>query len=167
MAIFPIRTFPDPVLRMAARAVATVDDEVRRLIDDMTETMYAAPGVGLAAPQIGVGLRVVVFDAGDGAHALVNPVLEEATGSWVYEEGCLSVPDHYWSIRRPARARVSGLDRDGRPVTFEGDDLLGRVLQHELDHIEGMLLLSRLSRRMRRDALRQLREESLGSSGLT
>jgi len=165
MAIFPIRTFPDPVLRMAARPVAAVDNEVRRLIDDMIETMYAAPGVGLAAPQIGIGLRVVVFDAGDGAEALVNPVLEDTGGSWVYEEGCLSVPEHYWPIKRPGFARASGLDRDGRAVTFEGDDLLGRVLQHEIDHVEGKLLISRLTRRVRREALRELREESIEAQG--
>jgi peptide deformylase len=161
MAIFPIRTYPDPVLRMGARPVTTVDDEVRHLIADMIETMYAAPGVGLAAPQIGIGLRVIVFDAGDGPHTLVNPVLEKTSGSWVYEEGCLSVPDRYWQIKRPAFARASGWDSDGRPVTFEGDELMGRVLQHEIDHVGGKLLLSRLTRRDRAEALRQLREESL------
>ena len=165
MAVFPIRTFPDPVLRMPARAVAVVDDEVRRLIDDMIETMYAAPGVGLAAPQIGVGLRVVVFDAGEGAQALVNPVLEDSNGSWVYEEGCLSVPEHYWPIKRASFARASGLDRQGRAVVFAGEELLGRVLQHEIDHIEGVLLLSRLPRRTRREALRELREEALQAQG--
>jgi len=163
MAIFPIRTYPDPVLRMPTKPVDAVDAEIRRLIDDMIETMYAAPGVGLAAPQIGVGLRVVVFDAGDGPNALVNPVLEETSGSWTYEEGCLSVPDRYWPIKRPAHARASGLDADGRPVSFEGDELLGRVLQHEIDHVDGMLLLSRLTRRVRKEALRELREESLQS----
>ena len=161
MAIFPIRVFPDPVLRMAARPVGVVDDEVRRLIDDMLETMYAAPGVGLAAPQIGIGLRVVVFDVGDGPHALVNPALDDTGGSWVYEEGCLSVPNRYWPIKRPAYARAHGLDRDGKPVVFEGDELIGRVLQHEIDHVAGTLLLSRLARRVRRDALRELREASL------
>ncbi|MFH1105171.1 MAG: peptide deformylase [Actinomycetota bacterium] len=165
MAIFPIRRFPDPVLRMAARPVEVVDPEVGRLIDDMIETMYAAPGVGLAAPQIGIGLRVVVFDAGKGPHGLVNPVLEETSGSWVYEEGCLSVPNRYWPIKRPALVRASGLDRDGRPVVFEGDELLGRVLQHEIDHVDGTLLLSRLPRRTRREALRELREESIEAQG--
>lgn len=146
---------------MPAARVDTIDDETRRLVDDMIETMYDAPGVGLAAPQIGVSLRVVVFDAGDGPCHLVNPVMEATSGEWVYEEGCLSVPDHYWPIERPAFARARGLDLEGREVVYEGDELMGRVLQHELDHIDGLLLLSRLGRRERKQALRDLRAEAL------
>jgi len=163
MAIFPIRTFPDPVLRMRTAPVAMFDDELRRLVDDMVETMYAAPGVGLAANQIGVSLAVFVFDIGEGPHHVVNPVLEEATGVWTYEEGCLSVPDHYWPIARPAFAAVSGRDAFGNPIRYSGDELMGRVLQHEFDHIQGALLLSRLGRRTRKQALRELRAESMGS----
>lgn len=159
MAIFPIRTFPDPVLRMAARPVEHIDDDIRRLVDDMLETMYEAPGVGLAASQIGISLRVVVYDIGDGPFHLINPAMEEKSGSWTYEEGCLSVPDRYWEIERSAYARVRGLDVDGRPVTYEGDELMGRMLQHELDHLEGMLLLKRLPRRVRKQALREMRQE--------
>ncbi len=165
MTIFPIRTFGDPVLRTPAAPVGEIDDAIRRLVDDMIETMYDAPGVGLAAPQIGVGLRVIVFDAGDGAHHMINPVLEETSGSWVYDEGCLSVPDHYWEIKRPAFARARGLDLDGNEVVYEGDELMGRVLQHEVDHIDGMLLLERLPRRTRKQALKELREEAMGLPG--
>ena len=127
----------------------------------MLETMYAAPGVGLAAPQIGVSLRVIVFDAGEGPCHVLNPVIEEISGEYLYEEGCLSVPDRYWEISRPSFARVRGLDLDGNEVTYGGDLLLGRVLQHEVDHLDGFLLLKRLGRRARKQALRDLRIESM------
>jgi peptide deformylase len=164
MAIFPIRTFPDPVLRMQATPVTDFDAAVARIVDDMLETMYAAPGVGLAANQIGVSLAIFVYDIGEGPHHVVNPVLEGVSGSWTYEEGCLSVPDKYWPIARPAFAAVSGLDIHGRAVRYEGDELIGRVLQHEFDHLQGTLLLSRLGRRTRKAALRALREESMGQA---
>lgn len=177
MAIFPIRTFGDPVLRTPADPVETFDDSLRKLADDMIETMYDAPGVGLAAPQIGVSKRVVVFDAGDGPKVLVNPELMPLEGMtsipdllpsldpdemWEFDEGCLSVPGKYWPIDRPAFAWARGYDLDGRPVQHAGDELLGRVLQHEVDHINGILLLDRLPRRTRKQALRDLRNEALG-----
>lgn len=164
MASFPIRTFGDPVLRSVAMAVDEIDDGVVRLVTDMTETMYAAPGVGLAAPQIGVSRRVIVFDVQDdlGPRVIINPELIETTGEWVYDEGCLSVPGHYWPISRPFYAAVQGLDLDGNDVQHAGDDLLGRVLQHEVDHLNGKLLIARLTRRTRKAALKTLREEALG-----
>ncbi|HSG80512.1 MAG TPA: peptide deformylase [Acidimicrobiia bacterium] len=165
MTILPIRTFGDPVLRTPCAPVTEIDDDIRRLVDDMLETMYDAPGVGLAANQIGVGLRVIVFDVGEGPHHMVNPEIEELSGSWAYEEGCLSVPNRYWPIKRHAHARVRGTDVDGKAVVYEGDELLGRVLQHEVDHIDGMLLLERLPRRTRKQALKELREEAMGMSG--
>jgi peptide deformylase len=163
MPVFPIRTFGDPVLRTPAASVTDIDDGVRRLVEDMIETMYAAPGVGLAAPQIGVSRRVVVFDAQDnlGARVLINPVMVETSGSWEFEEGCLSVPGRWYPITRPAFALAKGLDLDGMEVEYSGDELMGRVLQHELDHLEGMLLIERLSNRARKQALRELREEGL------
>jgi peptide deformylase len=162
MAIFPVRTFPDPVLRTRATVVTEFDAGLSRTVDDMLETMYSAPGVGLAANQIGVSLSVFVFDIGEGPHHVVNPVLEGTSGTWTYEEGCLSVPNKYWPIARPSFAAVSGVDVHGRPVRYEGDELTGRVLQHEFDHLQGMILLSRLGRRTRKAALRALREESMG-----
>jgi len=166
MAIFPIRTYPDPILRMTPGPVAHVEDDVRRLVDDMFETMYEAPGVGLAAPQVGIALQVIVCDIGDGPFHLINPVMEETSGSWTYEEGCLSIPDRYWPIERSAHARVRGLDVEGQQVTYEGDELMGRVLQHEMDHLEGTLLLKRLPRRARKEALRQMRQEELARGEL-
>ena len=162
MAVFPIRTYPDPVLRSPAAPVARIDEDIRRLVSDMVETMHGAPGVGLAAPQIGVALRVVVFDIGEGPHHLINPVLVETGGSWSFDEGCLSVPDRYWAVKRPAFARARGLDLDGNEVEYAGEELLGRVLQHEIDHIEGTIILDRLPRRVRKQALKELREEAMG-----
>ena len=159
MAVFPIRVYPDPVLRTAAATVDHIDAGIRRLVDDMLETMYQAPGVGLAAPQIGVSLRVIVWDIGEGPHALVNPVMLETSGDWTFDEGCLSVPGRYCPISRPGFARAGGFDLDGREVESTGEELLGRVLQHEIDHREGMLLLERLPRRVRKRALREIRDE--------
>lgn len=162
MAIYPIRTFGDPVLRTPAQPVDDLDAGLERLVDDMLETMYEAPGVGLAAPQIGISKRVIVFDVGEGPHVLVNPEILERSGTWEYEEGCLSVPGRYWPITRAAWVRVRGLDLEGEEVEYAGDELLGRVLQHEVDHLEGILLLERLPEPLRKEALRDLREESLG-----
>jgi peptide deformylase len=162
VAVFPIRTFPDPVLRSPAAPVERIDGDIRRLVDDMLETMYQAPGVGLAAPQIGVALRVVVFDSGDGPRHLINPEILETSGAWTFDEGCLSVPNRYWPVRRPAFARARGLDLEGNLVEYAGEELLGRVLQHETDHVNGTMILERLPRRARKQALKELREEALG-----
>jgi peptide deformylase len=158
MAIYPIRTFPDPVLTIAAGDVTEFGDALAKLADDMFETMYAAPGVGLAAPQIGVSKRLFVADVGEGPFAMANPEVIEEAGSWKFEEGCLSVPDHYWIIKRRDYVRAIGLDVEGNPVECEGDELLGRVIQHEIDHLDGTLLLSHLGTRARNQALKELRE---------
>ncbi len=163
MAIFPIRTFGDPVLRSPTKPIREIDDSVRTLARDMIETMYHAPGVGLAANQIGIQRRIAVFDAQDdlGARVMINPEVVETEGEYEYEEGCLSVPGHYWLIVRPAFIRVRALDLDGNEVEYAGDELLGRVLQHEVDHLHGGLLLDHLPRRMRKKAMKELREETL------
>lgn len=162
--IFPIRTFGDPVLRLPANPVKQVDDGVRRLVTDMIETMYDAPGVGLAAPQIGVSRAVIVFDPqdGEGARVLVNPELVETSGEFEYEEGCLSVPGYYWPIVRQDFARVRGLDLGENEVEYSGEGLMGRVLQHEIDHLRGILLIERLDKKLRKQALRDLRNQALG-----
>lgn len=164
MAILPIRTFGDPVLRMNTPLVTDIDDGVRKLVADMIETMYDAPGVGLAATQVGVSRRVCVFDAGDGngAQVLINGEIIETDGELVFDEGCLSVPGHWWEITRPEFARARGIDLDGNPVEYSGTGLMGRVLQHELDHLDGKLLLERLEPSVRKRALRDLRNEALG-----
>lgn len=162
MAVFPIRTFGDPVLNTTADSVDAFDDDLARLVEDMLETMYAAPGVGLAAPQIGISKRLFVFDIGEGPGHMVNPGLVEAHGEWEFDEGCLSVPERFWPITRPAFARLAGFDVTGAPLELEGDELMGRMLQHELDHLDGTLLLDRLGRLQRKAALRELRREALG-----
>lgn len=162
MAIYPIRVFPDPVLTMQAATVTVFDDDLERLADDMLATMYEAPGVGLAAPQIGISKRIFVADVGDGPFVMVNPQIVETSGKWKFEEGCLSVPGRYWNIKRASYARAEGQDLRGDPVVHEGDELVGRVLQHEIDHLDGILLLQRLGPRTRRLALADLRSEALG-----
>jgi peptide deformylase len=162
MAVFPIRIFGDAVLNTAAAPVDRFDADLARLVADMLETMYAAPGVGLAAPQIGISKRLFVYDVGDGPGHMVNPELVETAGEWEFDEGCLSVPERFWPIVRPAYARLRGVDIDGRPLELEGDELMGRMLQHELDHLSGTLLLERLGKRERKSALRDLRDAALG-----
>jgi len=162
MSIYPIRTFGDPVLRTIAAHVVDDAESLERLVTDMLETMYDAPGVGLAAPQIGISKRVFVADIGEGPFVMVNPEIVDLSGSWTFDEGCLSVPGHYWPIKRAAYARARGFDMRGNEIEFEGDELIGRVLQHEIDHLNGMLLLERLPRRTKKQALREIREQSLG-----
>lgn len=150
------------MLRTPADTVDVIDDSIERLVEDMLDTMYDAPGVGLAAPQIGISKRVFVADVGDGPFVMINPELVESSGSWSFEEGCLSVPGRFWPIKRASYAKARGLDLEGEEVEYEGDELMGRVLQHEIDHLAGKLLLERLGRRLRAAALRELREEALG-----
>lgn len=150
MALLPIKTFPDPCLGRACRQVEVVDDDLRQLAADMLETMYDAPGVGLAAPQVGSDLRLVVVDcsAKDEEPApmvLVNPRIVEAEGSLVFEEGCLSVPEFTADVTRHERVVVEAVDQEGRPVRVEGHGLVAVCLQHELDHLEGRLFIDRIS----------------------
>ena len=162
MALRTVLIAPDPRLKQVAHDVAKVDGEIRRLIDDMIETMYQAKGIGLAAVQIGVDKRVIVMDLDqkDGKkdpRVFVNPKLlwvsdELAT----FEEGCLSVPDIWEEVARPARIRAEFLDRDGKKQTLEADGLLADCLQHEMDHLDGILFIDHLSRLKRSIALRKL-----------
>ena len=159
MAIRPILKFGEPVLHAPSAPVKHIDGEVRALLADMVQTMYAAPGVGLAAPQIGVALRVIVIDVSVGVDRgaliqLINPELVEREGEQRQEEGCLSVPGFGGSPVRPARVTVKGLDPDGNERSFVGTELLARALCHEIDHIEGLLFVDRLSP-LKRDLLRR------------
>jgi peptide deformylase len=150
-------------LHSPARPVTAFDDELGRLIDDMVAVMYAAPGIGLAAPQIGVPLRVCVIDLSVGKRGgelvtLVNPEFVEREGMQFEEEGCLSVPGFTATVPRPARAVVRGLDRQGAPQTIEGTGLMARALQHELDHLDGRLFLDRLRGIKRELIVRKIRK---------
>jgi peptide deformylase len=133
----------------------------------MLTTMYEAPGLGLAAPQVGVQKRLFVYDAGDGPAVLVNPVISESSGEWAYEEGCLSVPGLSWEIIRPKQIHLTGYDLDGNEVSLEADELLSRLFQHEMDHLDGVLLLERLDDDERKDALRTLRAQALAAAEAT
>ncbi len=158
MAIFPIRVYPDPVLRSNAEMIDVFDEDLRRLADDLFETMYDAPGVGLAAQQIGIAKRLFVADIGEGPFVMVNPEIVETSGEWTFEEGCLSVPERFWEISRPSFARAAGFDLDGNAIEYSGDELMGRVLQHEIDHLSGGLVIERLSKAERKQAIAELRE---------
>lgn len=160
-APYEIRTFGDPVLRRVADEITNVDEKLVRLVEDMVQTMYDAPGVGLAAPQIGVEQRLFVYDVGDGPQAIINPVISESDGEWVFEEGCLSVPGLSWEIVRPKEVYLTGYDLDGNEVSFEADEYLARVFQHEMDHLNGVLLIERLEKAERKAAMRTLRERAL------
>ncbi len=162
MAILLIRTFGDPVLRERGREVEAFDDNLKRLADDMLETMYAAPGVGLAAPQVGRSMRLVVIDVGDGPLQLVNPMLSGHEGEQVGEEGCLSIPGVYFEVPRANKVRCDAVDPSGEPVTVEGEGLLARALQHEVDHVDGVLFIDRLTDEDRRRALALIREQQMG-----
>jgi peptide deformylase len=162
MSIFPIRVFGDPVLRQRCAEVTEFEGSLRRLAADMIETMYDAPGVGLAANQVGVQLRVFVYDIGEGPHTVVNPTIVETSGEWEYDEGCLSVPGLYFTIARPKWVTLTGLDLDGNEFTMVGEDLLARVFLHESDHLDGKLLLDRLDPDTRKEAMRTLRQQTRG-----
>ena len=158
-----ILTYGHPILRKATQPVADLNGDLDRLIDEMIETMYAAPGVGLAANQVGSPLRVFVANPSEDRDpsqllVLINPELTESEGEIVTEEGCLSIPDFREEVRRARRVRVRGLDRTGRPVEIEGQDLLARIFQHELDHLNGVLFVDRLSPAKRDIQLRKLRK---------
>ncbi len=164
MAIYPIRTFPDPVLNLKAATVTEFDDDLKRLADDMFETMYDAPGVGLAASQIGISKSIFVADIGDGPFLMINPAIVATDGKLKFEEGCLSIPGRYWNIKRFDYVRAEGLDLSGAPVAYEGDELMGRALQHEMDHLNGLLILTHLNPLIKKQVLKELREEALGMS---
>ena len=143
MSVLDIRKAGDPVLKKTARPVPKITKQIRTLIDNMVETMNEAEGVGLAAPQVGVSLRVVVLDVGGGVIELVNPEIVESEGCQLAVEGCLSVPGMYGDVERFSCVTVTGLDRNNEPVTLRGDGLLARALQHEIDHLEGVLFIER------------------------
>jgi len=165
VAIQPIRLFGDPVLRTPAEPVTEFDRELRRLVRDLTDTMLDAPGVGLAAPQLGVSLRVFTWWVDGELGHLVNPVLDLGEEEQDGEEGCLSFPGLAYPTRRAWRAVARGVDMHGEPVTLEGTDLLARCVQHETDHLDGILFIDRLDRAQRKAAMRAIREADWGADG--
>jgi peptide deformylase len=166
MAVLRIRKLPEPVLRRQAEEITEINDELQRLIDDMGETMYAAPGIGLAANQVGALHRLIVFDV---AHreggprdlqVILNPCITAGEGEIIHEEGCLSVVEFAAEVRRHARVTVKGLDRDGKPIEVTGEGLLAVVMQHEVDHLDGILFIDHISRLKRGLYLRRLKKQA-------
>jgi peptide deformylase len=158
MAIRPIRLFGDPLLRTKAAPVTDFDAELRALVTDLTETMLDAPGSGLAAPQLGVGFRVFTYNVDDEVGHLVNPELELSDETQLGPEGCLSIPDLTFDCVRAMRTVARGFNMYGDPITIEGSELLARALQHETDHLDGILFVDRLDRATRKAAMRAIRD---------
>ena len=158
MAIQPIRLFGDPVLRQRADEVVDFDKELRRLVEDLTDTMLDAPGAGLAAPQIGVGVRVFTWNVEGEVGHLVNPVLDLSEEVQEGSEGCLSIPGLSIDCRRALSVVATGFDMYGEPVTVDGSKLLARAIQHETDHLDGVLFVDRLDAAHRKTAMKLIRE---------
>lgn len=163
MAAYDVRQFGDPVLRQIAAEVTNVDGALVKLTEDMVPIMVEAGGLGLAAPQIGVQKRLFVYDLrdGQGVKVLVNPVITESRDEWSYDEGCLSVRGLSWEIVRPKEVHITGFDLHGREISIEADELMARLFQHELDHLDGKLLIDYLDDVQRADAMRTLRNRLL------
>lgn len=145
MSVLNIRRYGDPILRQKAQPVAAITPEIRKTLADMLETMYHQVGIGLAAPQVGVGLRIILVDDGPrGPRALLNPAIVDQRGSVRGEEGCLSIPGIFGEVERSEWVRVEAMDAEGLPLNFEAKGLQARVIQHELDHLDGVLFIDRL-----------------------
>ena len=151
-----IVTFGHPALTAKSSNIEKIDDYIVSLSKKMINIMYEAPGVGLAAPQIGINKNIFVFDAGEGPKVAINPKIEDLKGDIIFMEGCLSLPGYYWDIERYEYAKVSCLNENGEETIYEGEELLGRVLQHEYDHLQGHLLLKKLKRKIRKEALKEI-----------
>jgi peptide deformylase len=158
VSVQPIRLFGDPILRTPATAVVDFDKELRRLVEDLTDTMMDAPGAGLAAPQIGVGLRVFTWHVEGETGHLVNPVLDLSEDTQDGDEGCLSIPGLTFDCRRALSVVAKGFNMYGDPVVVEGSELLARAIQHETDHLDGILFVDRLDREARKAAMKAIRE---------
>ena len=171
MAVLPIFEYPDSVLKQKARPVPEINDTLQKLIDDMFETMYAAPGIGLAAPQVGLSIRLFVYDLRESEEhprhigVLINPEFVKKSGAQTDEEGCLSVMDYRSRVERAKQVVVRGLDRRGQPVTVEGAGLMARMLQHEMDHLDGMVFVDRLSSLKRQMFLKRLKKRQRTGPG--
>lgn len=164
MSPYSIRVVGDPVLRKRAEEITEIDGSLVPLVEDMLATMYDAPGIGLAAPQVGVGRRLFVYDLelGDEPGVLINPVITGSDGEWWFEEGCLSIPGEHFEICRPKQIEVTGFDLDGNEISFEADELMSRLVQHELDHLDGRLMLDLLDADEAKAARKRVRERRMG-----
>ncbi len=155
---YTIRTFGDPVLKTKAAAVTEIDGKIARLVDDMFDTLYDSDsGIGLAAPQVGVQKQIFVWEIDEQPMVIINPEIVESRGEWVYDEGCLSIPGLYVEMLRPDEVLMRGLDLDGNTIEIEANELAGRLFQHELDHLNGVLMFDRMSAEQRKEAMAEYR----------
>ena len=155
---YSIRTFGYPVLKTKAAAVTDIDGKIARLVDDMFETLYTSDaGIGLAAPQIGVQKQIFVWDMDEQPMVIINPEIVESRGEWLYDEGCLSIPGLYVEMLRPNEVLMRGLDLDGNTIEIEASELAGRLFQHELDHLHGVLMFDRMHAEQRKEAMAEYR----------
>jgi peptide deformylase len=165
VASYQIRLFGDPVLTQRSSEVTDIDGKLVKLAEDMVATMHEAHGLGLAAPQVGIQKRMFVYQMGDGDPVtIINPTITDSRGEWEWEEGCLSIPGLFFPIVRPKEIHLTGWDLAGNEISIEADELEARCFQHELDHLDGRLLLSMLDKDQKKDAMRELRRraESVG-----
>ena len=152
---YDIRTFGDPVLLTQSAAITDIDGKLVRLVEGMFETLYQSDsGIGLAAPQVGVQRQIFVWDMGEKPLVILNPKIVESDGEWVYSEGCLSIPGLYVELTRPKKVLMKGLDLNGNEIAFEADELEARLFQHELDHLNGVLMFDRMKPEQREQALK-------------
>jgi peptide deformylase len=165
-APYEIRLIGDPVLRQRASEITDVDGKLARLAEDMLTTMYEAPGLGLAGPQVGVQKRIFVYDIGEGPQTVINPAIVESSGEWAYDEGCLSIPGLAFELVRPKQVHLVGYDLEGNELSIEADELLARAFQHELDHLDGVLFIERLDADDRKAAMKIIREQKLTAADL-
>lgn len=165
-APYDIRLIGDPVLRERATEITDVDGKLAQLAEDMVATMYAAPGLGLAGPQVGVRKRIFVYDIGEGPETIINPEIRESRGEWGFDEGCLSIPGLAFELVRPKEVHLVGYDLHGNELSIEADELLARCFQHELDHLDGVLFIERLEPDERKAAMKIIREQKLTAADL-
>ena len=163
---YQIRTYGDPVLKTCAAEITNIDGKLVKLADEMLQVMYEAPGLGLAAPQIGVQKQLFVYDVDDSPQILINPKIIESSGEWVYDEGCLSIPGLSVEMLRPKLILVRGINLDGNTVEIEADELLARLFQHEIDHLQGVLMFERMTADQRKLAFAEYRRREEQPGGI-
>jgi len=163
---YDIRTFGDPVLTTTAAEVENIDGKLIRLTKDMFQAMYKAPGIGLAAPQIGVQKQIFVYDIDGEPITLINPKIVESRGEWTFDEGCLSIPGLYVEVLRPKEVLLEAVDLDGNTIQIEADELLARLFQHEIDHLNGVLMFERMTPEQRKEAMSEYRKISEDATSL-
>jgi peptide deformylase len=165
---YQIRTFGDPVLASQALPVADIDGKIVRIVEEMFDTLYDSDsGIGLAAPQVGIQRQIFVWDMDDAPMVVLNPVIVESDGEWVYDEGCLSIPGLYVEMTRPKTVLMKGIDMNGNEVAIEADELEARLFQHELDHLNGVLMFDRMQPEQRKSAIAEYKKLTEQAAGLS